>query len=188
MLNPKSLAAYSALGGIEGLERGLRTDLFAGLSLDETELQGHASFYEATAVEHKKTMEVEAIAPGGASSASSEEESDRYSSRVRVYKDNRLPEKKATSLWKLMWLAYNDKILILLTVAAVISLALGLYETLGQKPAPGEAPSVDWVEGVAICVAIVIVVMVGSFNDWQKEKQFLQLNKKVCALSSSSVF
>jgi hypothetical protein len=29
-------------------------------------------------------------------------------------------------------------------------------------------PPVDWVEGVAIIVAVLIVVGVGSLNDWQK--------------------
>lgn len=36
----------------------------------------------------------------------------------------------------------------------------------------------DWVEGVAICVAIFIVVAVGSVNDYQKERQFMKLNKR----------
>lgn len=36
----------------------------------------------------------------------------------------------------------------------------------------------DWVEGVAIMVAILIVVIVGSLNDWQKERQFRKLNDK----------
>lgn len=39
-------------------------------------------------------------------------------------------------------------------------------------------PPVDWVEGVAIIVALLIVVGVGSLNDWQKEKQFEGLNEK----------
>ena len=76
---------------------------------------------------------------------------------------------------------------ILLTIAAVVSLALGLYQDLGVPPAieysnecPNgcAAPQVDWVEGVAIVVAIAIVVLVGSINDWQKEKQFKKLNEK----------
>ena len=36
----------------------------------------------------------------------------------------------------------------------------------------------DWVEGVAIMVAVIIVVVVGSINDWQKERQFKKLNEK----------
>jgi Ca2+-transporting ATPase len=39
-------------------------------------------------------------------------------------------------------------------------------------------PRVDFVEGVAIIIAIVIVVLVGSLNDWQKERQFRALNEK----------
>ena len=68
--------------------------------------------------------------------------------------------------------------MILLTAAAVISLALGLYETFGAEHEPGAPTPVDWVEGVAICVAIVIVVAVGSLNDWQKERAFVKLNQK----------
>ena len=77
---------------------------------------------------------------------------------------------------------------ILLTVAAVVSLALGIYQDVGAPPKYTyddagckdgcEEPAVDWVEGVAIVVAIIIVVMVGSVNDWQKERQFKKLNEK----------
>ena len=30
----------------------------------------------------------------------------------------------------------------------------------------------DWIEGLAILLAVVIVVLVTAFNDWSKEKQF----------------
>ncbi len=30
----------------------------------------------------------------------------------------------------------------------------------------------DWIEGLAILLAVVIVVFVTAFNDWTKEKQF----------------
>ena len=39
-------------------------------------------------------------------------------------------------------------------------------------------PPVDWVEGVAIIVAIFIIVGIGSINDWQMEKQLEALNAK----------
>jgi len=54
--------------------------------------------------------------------------------------------------------------LILLTIAAAVSLALGLYQTFGGKHEGGEA-RVEWVEGVAILVAIILVVVVGTLND-----------------------
>ncbi|GAB7327322.1 hypothetical protein MBLNU13_g11199t1 [Cladosporium sp. NU13] len=41
LLNPKSLAAYAALGGIRGIEHGLRTNIDSGLSVDESVLDGN---------------------------------------------------------------------------------------------------------------------------------------------------
>ena len=171
LLNPKSLPAFTALGGLRGIERGLRTSIESGLSADEATLPGHVTFSEAT----QPFQKAEHHQPQRFSSSTA---SDAYSDRIRVYKRNVLPAKKATPLWMLMWQAYKDPVLILLTAAAVISLALGLYETFGAQHEPGAPTPVDWVEGVAICVAIVIVVAVGSLNDWQKERAFVKLNQK----------
>ncbi|KAI0359713.1 calcium-translocating P-type ATPase [Trametes cingulata] len=97
--------------------------------------------------------------------------------RRRVFGENTLPTRKTKSLLQLMWLALKDKVLVLLSIAAIVSLALGFFQDFGT-PRPAGEPPVDWVEGVAIMVAIVIVVMVGSINDWQKERQFQTLNEK----------
>jgi Ca2+-transporting ATPase len=176
LLNPKSLAAYSALGGIRGIEHGLRTNIDSGLSIDESNLDGSVSFEEATAYGQKLSSgssprDVKASPPANDSTGS-------FADRIRVFSNNALPEKKATSLLKLMWMAYNDKILWLLTAAAAISLALGLYESFGVEHPADAPPSIDWVEGCAICIAIVVVVLVGSLNDWQKERAFVKLNTK----------
>ncbi|OBA19870.1 Ca2+-transporting P-type ATPase [Metschnikowia bicuspidata var. bicuspidata NRRL YB-4993] len=102
--------------------------------------------------------------------------------RVQRYGRNQLPVKTAKSFFVLCYEAMKDKVLILLTVAAVISLALGLYETFGQETEYDDennaVPKVDWVEGVAIITAVVIVVVVGAANDFQKERQFAKLNSK----------
>lgn len=166
LLNPKSLSAFKALGGLRGIERGLQTDINSGLSIDETSVRRKIAFEEA--VNGTDSKSEAPVSSGG----------EPFADRSRVYGRNTLPLKHATPLWKLMWNAYNDKVLILLTVAAVISLALGIYETVGVDHPPGSPPPVDWIEGVAICVAIIIVVGVGSVNDWQKEKAFVKLNAK----------
>jgi Ca2+-transporting ATPase len=179
MLNPKSLGAFHALGGLEGLEKGLRTDRRAGLSVDEQHLDGVVTFEEATTARHTE-MPSKASPKAGITHAATEPSSpvkEAFSDRKRVFSDNRLPVRPPKSIFQLAWMAYNDKVLILLTIAAAISLALGLYQTFGQSHEPGE-PKVEWVEGVAICVAIIIVVVVGAANDWQKERQFVKLNKK----------
>ena len=177
LLNPKSLAAFHALGGLKGLEKGLRSDRREGLSLDEKELDGTVPFEEAVSAGDDQGAEEfdPIIARRTTTTASKKITEDTFKDRKRIFRDNRLPEKKAKTIFELAWIAYNDKVLILLTVAAVISLALGIYQSV--KPQEGEAP-VEWVEGVAIVVAIIIVVAVGAVNDWQKERQFVKLNKK----------
>ncbi|KAF2461046.1 hypothetical protein BDY21DRAFT_334148 [Lineolata rhizophorae] len=181
---PKSLEALYALGGLPGLERGLRTSLASGISVNETTLDGTVSFDEAIDYSRKRRR-LEAGLGGEKhhlnsvnTSHSTVSSSEAFADRIRVFKRNVLPAKKPTPLWRLMWQAYNDRILLLLTGAAVISLALGLYETLGISREPGEPMPVDWVEGLAICIAIIVVVLVGSLNDYQKERAFVKLNTK----------
>ncbi|KAK9477016.1 hypothetical protein V1514DRAFT_145018 [Lipomyces japonicus] len=105
-----------------------------------------------------------------------------FSVREKAYGRNVLPDKKTVSLFKLILIAMSDKMLILLSVAAVISFSLGMYQSFGTPPEYDREgnviPKVDWIEGVAILVAVVIVVLVGALNDWQKELQFAALNKK----------
>ena len=180
LLNPKSLGAFHALGGLSGLEKGLRSDRLSGLSIDEEFLEGTVSFEEAKIASEvarpPKGLERRSMTRTSSRGTMSKQQVDSsFADRKKVFKDNRLPEKKAKSIFQLAWMAYNDKVLILLTVAAVVSLALGIYQSVTAKPGQSK---VQWVEGVAIVVAIVIVVVVGAANDWQKERQFVKLNKK----------
>jgi Ca2+-transporting ATPase len=185
LLDPKSFAAFSALGGIAGLEKGLRTNVTSGLSIDEENLDGAVSFEQAKTA----AASTSPSSPGLGKDAPELRHSDTqvskpevsksaFKDRKRVYGDNRLPERKSKTIWALAWTALQDKVLILLSIAAVVSLALGLYQTFGVKHTKESGAKVEWVEGVAIIVAIAIVVMVGAVNDWQKERQFVKLNKK----------
>ncbi|KAK5258547.1 plasma membrane calcium, partial [Exophiala xenobiotica] len=181
MINPKSLAAFHALGGLAGLEKGLRTNRNSGLSVDELGLDGTVDFEEAVKAgaeeeEHFGTVKRTTTSHSLGAAANTSENS--FADRRRIFKDNRLPEKKAKTFWQLAWIAYNDKVLILLSVAAVISLALGIYQTVRPAPSEEHEARVEWVEGVAIMVAIFVVTFVGALNDYQKERQFIKLNKK----------
>lgn len=179
LINPKNLQAFAALGGLPGLEKGLRTDSRAGLSLDEGKLSDSVSFEDATAAANSPS-DFSPKMPKHTDTQPSQPDShgnkDKYTDRTRVYGPNRLPEPKSKSLLELAWIALQDRVLILLSVAAVVSLALGLYQTFGATH--HEGAKIEWIEGVAIIVAITIVVVVGALNDWQKERQFRKLNQK----------
>lgn len=105
-----------------------------------------------------------------------------HSDRIAKYGTNVLPMIKSKSFLRLCADAMKDKVLIMLSVAATISLPLGLYVTFdSRKEYDREGnllPKVDWVESVAIIVAVIIVVVVGAANDYQKERQFARLNAK----------
>lgn len=200
-LDSKDLDAISAFGGTSGLLRGLGTNTHEGLSHEAVLSRIHSahSLVEGgkgaglgASQRHQPQLKMEMVpaitltSPDGptmaevASIESSENGPAYHASlhaRRRVYGENLLPTRPSKTLLQLMWLALKDKVLILLSIAAVISLALGLFQDFGTPRTPGEAP-VDWVEGVAIMVAVLIVVVVGSLNDWQKERQFKTLNDK----------
>ena len=180
LINPKSYSALLALGGLSGLEKGLRTDIRAGLSVDEERLTGFISFEEAKGAASGGMSSNEKSQPGPQRTSTvriyHETKQSAFVDRKRVFGDNRLPERKSKSIWRLAWIALQDKLLILLSIAAVISLALGLYQTFRQTH--NEGAKVEWVEGVAIIVTVLIIVIVGTLNDWQKERQFVKLNRK----------
>lgn len=98
--------------------------------------------------------------------------------REQRYGRNEIPQKDLDGFFKIVMMTLDDKVLIVLVIAAIIALSLGIYEAVGEYHPPGSPPSVDWVEGVAILVAVIVVTLVGSVNDWQKERQFAKLNRK----------
>ncbi|KAJ6096865.1 E1-E2 ATPase-domain-containing protein [Penicillium sp. IBT 16267x] len=175
LLNLKNFRAFRALGGLRRLEKGLRTNARSGLSMDETALDGTVSFDEVvsrTFMSLTKAASSSAPPPATTTGGSSiKQPQDRFSDRRRVFGFNKLPERKLKSIWELVWIAYDDKVLILLSIAAAVALAVGIPQSM-------RGTGVEWVEGAAIIVAIIVVVTVGAANDWQKERQFAKLNKK----------
>lgn len=90
MLNPKSLEAFRALGGLKGIERGIQADITTGLSVDETTVMNRISFDQAVADLQKKPE----MSPNSSTGSSV------FSDRSRVFGKNILPSKAATPLYK----------------------------------------------------------------------------------------
>ncbi|KAJ5841739.1 hypothetical protein N7534_011569 [Penicillium rubens] len=172
LVQSKDAQGFYALGGVKGLEEGLRTDVHSGLSLDETYLGAPVNVAASTT----STVPTEKIAISEPP-VSTDLGYDAFVDRRKFFGDNRLPIKPSPSFPSLMWAAYNDHVLFLLTGAAIISLALGLYQTFGTKHAR-KSPPVEWVEGVAILVAIIVITLAGAANDYQKEYKFRKLNRR----------
>ena len=101
---------------------------------------------------------------------------DDLEKRRAIFGNNVIPPKPAKSFLKLLCDAFKDETLIVLEVAALISLGLSFYE---QQDAPPDTAHYGWIEGVAILVSVLVVVFVTAFNDYSKEKQFRSLQSRL---------
>lgn len=63
----------------------------------------------------------------------------------------------------MIWGVFDDFILQVLCVAAVVSTIIGIYN---------EGWELGWIEGTSILIAIVIITVVTVSQDYAKEKQF----------------
>ncbi|KAL9551497.1 hypothetical protein MBANPS3_004239 [Mucor bainieri] len=194
LMDPKNVPLLRTYGGLEGVARGLHVDLASGLTpnapthqnitLDQVVRDKDDSVY-VEEIEFKRTPTVHSL--GGRQLTHRTDATvpapdlTAFPQRKAVFGANVLPETESKSIFALMWIAFQDKTLILLAIAAVVSLGVGLYEDIAVPEYDtfgNRIPGVKWVEGVAIIVAILLVVLVGSVNDYQKEKQFRKLNAK----------
>ena len=79
--------------------------------------------------------------------------------------------KEATTFWEFVWECFEDLTLRILIVASFISEAIGIYQTI-------ETDQPEYVEGLGIFSAIIIVVLVTSINNYSKELQFRKLSEE----------
>ncbi|KAL7062823.1 hypothetical protein AAHC03_01458 [Spirometra sp. Aus1] len=101
--------------------------------------------------------------------------------RREVFGTNVIPPKPPKGFCVLVWEAIQDVTLIILIIAAFVSLALSLYTKYVDAEAAGDETESEagWIEGVAILGAVLVVVLVVAFNDWSKERQFRGLQSKI---------
>jgi len=92
--------------------------------------------------------------------------------RREAFGANTYPMPPSANWFRLFFDALSDVALIILIVAALVSLIAGIVEqVLGQ----GEN---HWIEGIAILVAVFIVATVGATNDYLQDQQFRKLKKQ----------
>ena len=88
--------------------------------------------------------------------------------REDIYGSNKVFVEPVPPFCSYVWEALEDTMVRVLIVCAVVQIILGC--TLSDDP------SKDWVDGVSIIVAILVVVLVGSITNYQKAQKFHELN------------
>ncbi|GJJ70388.1 P-type Ca2+ transporter type 2C [Entomortierella parvispora] len=148
LTDPTNPTLPSQMGGIAEICEGLKVDPKVGLHSDEASEHSLGHSHET-----------------------------KFADRSLQFGRNVLPTVESASFFSLVLSAYDDRTLILLSIAAAVSLAVSVYEDYGPHH-PQDEPRVGWVEGAAILAAVAAVVFTNAINDYQKERQFRKLNAK----------
>ena len=95
---------------------------------------------------------------------------DSIEGREEAFGSNKVFTEPVRHFCSFVWEALKDLMVRILIVAAIVSIVLGV--------AFSEDKAKDWVDGVSIVVAVLVVVLVGSITDYQKELKFHELNEE----------
>ena len=94
---------------------------------------------------------------------------DNLSGREEAFGSNKVFVEPVPPFCSYVWEALKDLMVRILIVAAIVSIVLGCTFS--------DDPSKDWIDGVSIVIAVLVVVLVGSITDYQKEQKFHELNE-----------
>jgi Ca2+-transporting ATPase len=97
--------------------------------------------------------------------------SESVPGRIETYGANVVPKIPPKSIWRILWDTANDPLLWILCFSATIATTFGLV--FADQRADHE-----WVEGVAIWITVIVIISIGTYNDWRQEKAFHKLNSK----------
>ena len=92
-----------------------------------------------------------------------------FDEREEVFGSNKVFVEPVPPFCSYVWEALKDLMVRILIVSAIVSIVLGCTFS--------EDPSKDWIDGVSIVIAVLVVVLVGSITDYQKELKFHELNE-----------
>lgn len=132
--------------GLEGLARRLKTDLKDGIQLK---------------FPHQHNMPAAKDASSGPNMTVVDQ-----TERSEIFGENIIPPPRSATILEIVWgTIVEDPILKVLIVGAVVVLSLG----------SAICPSGGWIEGLAIVIAVFIVLSVTAGNDWSKDRKFKKL-------------
>ncbi|KAI8613379.1 PMCA-type calcium-translocating P-type ATPase, partial [Chytriomyces sp. MP71] len=193
LIDPKSPEKLSKLGGVVGVARRLRTNIHTGLSESRDALTGSwKTLYrepegteEVSVEEDERELKLRDLAREETvrNTHSHSKVETAFATRKETFGDNVLPEPALHSFWEFVREALKDQTLIILIIASVVDVAIGIYKTAFAAT----KDPLGFVDGVAIIVAVVVIVMISSVNDFRKQAQFHQLSDFSSSLSKVQV-
>ena len=88
--------------------------------------------------------------------------------RLHDFGSNEVYQEPVPSFWYFVKDALNDMMIRILIVAAIVQIILGATLSDNKK--------LDWIDGMSIVIAVLVVTLVGSITNYQKAQKFHELN------------
>ena len=141
-------------GGLATIAKDLKTDLTNGIALKSKYREHHR---QKRPNDMPSKMNVNSV-----NDMSVFDEDNR----IMFFGENIIPPPRSETILEIVWgTIVEDPILKILIFGAIVVLALG----------SATCPSNGWTEGLAIVVAVFIVLSVTAGNDWSKDRKFKKI-------------
>ena len=101
--------------------------------------------------------------------------------RVKEFDDNKREFEEMPHFCSFVWDALGDTVLIILIISAIVQIAIGASPL-------SENPRKDWIDGLAIVFAIIVVVATTSITNYSKEKKFKEMTKTSIQMNAKVVW
>ena len=92
--------------------------------------------------------------------------------REQQFGTNKIFQKPLPKFMDFVIEALGDKMIIILIISSIIEIAISLFNIFVNN----EKGNLDYIDGVSIIIAVLIVVSVGSITNYKKEMKFHNLN------------
>ena len=141
-------------------------------NITANELEELMSFYKERGSDYRDLKQIEKL--GGIEGilkklkTNSKNGISSDSNRIEFFGSNKVFVEPVPPFCSYVWEALEDLMIRILIIAAIVQIVLGA--TLGEDP------SKDWVDGLSIVIAVLVVTLVGSITNWKKENKFHELN------------
>ena len=174
LLSPPDKVKFQALGGLDGFARLLKTDVKKGLKIidnsthavvDEDSVPVVTQTEQASAMKGFQVKRRNSIIQSSKSGSSSMAEKldssppDNVEQRIAYFGTNKMPEPLSSSILDFILDTLSDKILIMLIVAAVVEIAIGIYEAIKTKN------NLQLIDGFAVLAAGIFNLEISLSND-----------------------
>ncbi len=128
--------------------------------MDLDNIQAHSNSYEEVAKKMNTSMEVGLT-------------KNEAQTRLEKYGRNELIKEKGKTAWQIFIGQFKDFLIYLLIFAIIISIAIGIYESIES----GEEWPSEYTDAIVIAAILIVNAILGFYQEYQAEKSLESLKK-----------